>query len=104
MTSPQHAMWAAVAPAWSAHAAYADTRGAQVAAEMLAFTAPAAGDRPRPHRGAGRGLRHRGLPRRADVLERPGSRRGRDAAGPATRRTARAGGLGPARAQSVARP
>jgi SAM-dependent methyltransferase len=40
-----HAMWAAVAPAWEHHAAYADARGAPVAERMLELTAPAPGDR-----------------------------------------------------------
>jgi SAM-dependent methyltransferase len=40
-----HGMWAAVAPAWSEHAAYADTRGAEVAETMLGLATPAAGDR-----------------------------------------------------------
>ena len=39
-----HGMWAAVAPAWAEHAAYADARGAEVAEAMLGLTAPAAGE------------------------------------------------------------
>jgi SAM-dependent methyltransferase len=39
-----HGMWAAVAPAWSEHAAYADARGAEVAEVMLGLTTPAAGE------------------------------------------------------------
>jgi SAM-dependent methyltransferase len=39
-----HGMWAAVAPAWAEHAAYADARGAEVAETMLELTAPAAGE------------------------------------------------------------
>jgi SAM-dependent methyltransferase len=38
-------MWAAVAPGWSAHAAYADARGAEVAETMLALTTPQRGER-----------------------------------------------------------
>src|SRR5215210_7714328 len=38
-------MWAAVAPAWGRHAAYADARGAPLAERMLALAAPAPGDR-----------------------------------------------------------
>src|SRR5918999_17853 len=40
-----HGMWAAVAPAWAEHAAYADSRGAEVAERMLELTAPAPGER-----------------------------------------------------------
>jgi SAM-dependent methyltransferase len=40
-----HGMWAAVAPAWAEHAAYADARGAEVAERMLELTAPAPGER-----------------------------------------------------------
>lgn len=40
-----HGMWAAVAPAWSEHAAYADARGAEVGEKMLALTRPVPGDR-----------------------------------------------------------
>jgi SAM-dependent methyltransferase len=38
-------MWAAVAPAWAEHAAYADARGAELAETMLALTAPRPGER-----------------------------------------------------------
>src|SRR5712692_8674332 len=38
-------MWAAVAPAWGEHAAYADARGAEVAETMLALTTPRSGER-----------------------------------------------------------
>lgn len=38
-------MWAAVAPGWAEHAAYADARGAEAAATMLARTAPQPGER-----------------------------------------------------------
>ena len=40
-----HGMWSAVAPAWDAHADYADARGAEVAERMLELAAPAPGDR-----------------------------------------------------------
>src|ERR671914_3048897 len=40
-----HGMWAAVAPAWAEHAAYADARGAEVAERMLELTAPVPGER-----------------------------------------------------------
>ena len=40
-----HGLWAAVAPAWDEHAAYADARGAALAERMLALAAPRAGDR-----------------------------------------------------------
>lgn len=40
-----HGMWSAVAPAWQAHAEYADARGAEVAERMLELSAPAPGDR-----------------------------------------------------------
>ena len=40
-----HGMWAAVAPAWAEHAAYADERGAAVAETMLERTAPRPGER-----------------------------------------------------------
>jgi SAM-dependent methyltransferase len=40
-----HGMWAAVAPAWAEHAAYADARGSEVAQRMLELTAPAPGER-----------------------------------------------------------
>ena len=40
-----HGMWSAVAPAWDAHAEYADARGAEVAERMLELAAPAPGDR-----------------------------------------------------------
>ena len=39
-----HGMWAAVAPAWAQHAAYADARGAEVAETMLGLATPAAGE------------------------------------------------------------
>jgi enediyne biosynthesis protein CalE5 len=38
-------MWAAVAPRWAEHAAYADARGAEVAEAMLALTLPQPGER-----------------------------------------------------------
>jgi SAM-dependent methyltransferase len=38
-------MWAAVAPAWAEHAAYADARGAGMADRMLALTSPRPGER-----------------------------------------------------------
>ena len=38
-------MWAAVAPAWAEHSAYADTRGAGVGDRMLALTSPRRGER-----------------------------------------------------------
>ncbi|HEX8967223.1 MAG TPA: class I SAM-dependent methyltransferase [Chloroflexota bacterium] len=38
-------MWAAVAPAWAAHADYADARGASMSARMLEVSAPRAGER-----------------------------------------------------------
>src|SRR2546425_12752553 len=38
-------MWAAVAPGWAEHAAYADARGARVAEAMLARTMPQPGER-----------------------------------------------------------
>src|SRR6266540_2618699 len=38
-------MWAAVAPGWADHAAYADARGAEVAEAMLALTKPQPGER-----------------------------------------------------------
>lgn len=40
-----HGMWAAVAPAWAEHAAYADARGAAVADRMLTVTSPRRGER-----------------------------------------------------------
>ena len=40
-----HAMWSAVAPSWAEHADYVDSRGAPVAAAMMAATRPAKGDR-----------------------------------------------------------
>jgi enediyne biosynthesis protein CalE5 len=40
-----HAMWASVAPAWAEHATYADRRGAEVTARLLALTEPVAGER-----------------------------------------------------------
>ena len=38
-------MWAAVAPGWGEHAAYADARGAEAAEAMLALTRPQPGER-----------------------------------------------------------
>jgi SAM-dependent methyltransferase len=38
-------MWAAVAPAWSAHADYADARAAPITQAMLGLTAPEPGER-----------------------------------------------------------
>jgi SAM-dependent methyltransferase len=38
-------MWAAVAPRWAEHAAYADARGADVAETMLELTTPQPGER-----------------------------------------------------------
>ena len=43
ISSQVHGMWASVAEAWDEHAEYADARGAEVTARMLAATAPAAG-------------------------------------------------------------
>jgi SAM-dependent methyltransferase len=40
-----HGMWAAVAPAWAEHAAYADERGAGVAEAMLELAMPGPGER-----------------------------------------------------------
>ena len=40
-----HGMWAAVAPAWSEHATYADARGAEVGEALLELTMPAPGER-----------------------------------------------------------
>ncbi len=40
-----HGMWAAVAPAWDEHSAYADARGAEVAERMLGLAALRPGDR-----------------------------------------------------------
>jgi ubiquinone/menaquinone biosynthesis C-methylase UbiE len=40
-----HGMWASVAEAWDEHAEYADERGTEVTARMLAATAPAPGER-----------------------------------------------------------
>jgi SAM-dependent methyltransferase len=40
-----HGMWAAVAPSWAAHVAYADARGAAAGERMLALTQPRAGER-----------------------------------------------------------
>lgn len=45
MRAHLHGMWAAVAPAWSEHAAYADARGEEVAERMLDLTAPGPGER-----------------------------------------------------------
>jgi SAM-dependent methyltransferase len=38
-------MWAAVAPGWAQHAAYADARGAEIGEKLLALAAPAPGER-----------------------------------------------------------
>lgn len=40
-----HGMWAAVAPAWAEHAAYADARGADIGQKMLDLVTPAPGER-----------------------------------------------------------
>jgi SAM-dependent methyltransferase len=40
-----HGMWAAVAPAWAEHAAYADARGAALGERMLSLTSPRPGER-----------------------------------------------------------
>jgi SAM-dependent methyltransferase len=40
-----HGMWAAVAPGWAHHAAYADARGAEIGEKLLALAAPAPGER-----------------------------------------------------------
>lgn len=40
-----HGLWSAVAPAWEAHATYADQRGAGVGDRLLELTAPAPGER-----------------------------------------------------------
>ena len=40
-----HGMWAAVAPAWDEHSAYADARGAEVAERMLGLAELRPGDR-----------------------------------------------------------
>jgi SAM-dependent methyltransferase len=40
-----HGQWAAVAPAWSDHAEYADERGASVTARLLDLSAPRPGER-----------------------------------------------------------
>jgi SAM-dependent methyltransferase len=40
-----HDMWVSAAPGWREHAAYADARGAEVTARLLALTAPRPGDR-----------------------------------------------------------
>ena len=40
-----HGMWAAVAPGWATHAAYADSRGALAAARMLELTLPQPAER-----------------------------------------------------------
>ena len=45
MRAHLHGMWAAVAPAWGEHSAYADARGAEVAEEMLGLALPVAGER-----------------------------------------------------------
>ena len=44
-TTTIHNLWARVAPAWAEHAAYADARGAEVTARLLALTTPAPGER-----------------------------------------------------------
>lgn len=43
--SQLHRMWASVAGAWSAHADYADERGARMTERMLELAAPGPGDR-----------------------------------------------------------
>ena len=45
LRSRLHGMWAAVAPGWAAHAAYADARGAELGEAMLELVAPEAGER-----------------------------------------------------------
>jgi SAM-dependent methyltransferase len=40
-----HGMWAAVAPGWAQHAAYADARGAEIGEKLLALVAPTPGER-----------------------------------------------------------
>src|SRR5215217_7287422 len=40
-----HEMWAAVAPAWAAHASYADARGLEIGETMLDRTGPVSGER-----------------------------------------------------------
>jgi enediyne biosynthesis protein CalE5 len=40
-----HGMWAAVAPGWAEHAAYADARGAEIGEKMLDLTTIAPGER-----------------------------------------------------------
>jgi ubiquinone/menaquinone biosynthesis C-methylase UbiE len=40
-----HGMWASVAPAWSEHADYADTRGAAITEKLLQLSAPRPGER-----------------------------------------------------------
>ena len=45
MRAHLHGMWAAVAPSWEEHAEYAEARGAAVAQQMLASTAPQPGGR-----------------------------------------------------------
>jgi ubiquinone/menaquinone biosynthesis C-methylase UbiE len=45
VSSQVHGMWASVAEAWDEHAEYADARGAEVTARMLAATAPGPGER-----------------------------------------------------------
>jgi SAM-dependent methyltransferase len=40
-----HAMWAAVAPAWAEHRAYADARGAEIGEHMLDLTSPRPAER-----------------------------------------------------------
>ena len=85
-----------------------------VAAEMTAIAAARAAAlglrnvqharaRPRGDRRARRRLRRRALPRGPDVRARPGARRARDPPRAAARRPRRDRGLGPARAQPVAR-
>jgi len=44
-TTKMRDLWASVAPAWRAHAAYADARSAEVTARLLTLTAPLPGDR-----------------------------------------------------------
>jgi enediyne biosynthesis protein CalE5 len=45
VVQPYGAMWAAVAPAWGRHADYVDQRAAGLTGAMLAFAAPAPGER-----------------------------------------------------------
>jgi SAM-dependent methyltransferase len=45
MRARVHGMWAGVAASWGEHAAYVDTRGAEVTARMLELAAPQPGER-----------------------------------------------------------